>query len=97
MSNEEKVLHVGAFDTSGNEKDSIVITGWVLDAVLDPAKVEKALSQLVDQWPILAARLRQEKSVSRHSLLTFCYKRFPAEHRLFLDQCLDIPHTLSFL
>ncbi|KAF8511265.1 hypothetical protein BU17DRAFT_69703 [Hysterangium stoloniferum] len=48
----------GVFDTSGNKKDSIVLTGWVLDQILDPKKMELAYHKLVQTWPILSARLR---------------------------------------
>ncbi|KIJ46927.1 hypothetical protein M422DRAFT_46027 [Sphaerobolus stellatus SS14] len=56
MSNQ--VIPTGVFDTSGNEKDSIVVTGWVLDQVLDAGKVETAYCKLVQRWPILSSRLR---------------------------------------
>jgi len=53
-----QILPTGAFDTSGNEKDAIVVTGWILDQVLDPEKIESAYKKLVQRWPILSARLR---------------------------------------
>ncbi|GJJ15413.1 hypothetical protein Clacol_009689 [Clathrus columnatus] len=53
-----QIIPTGVFDTSGNEKDSIVVTGWVLDQVLDVEKIEAAYLKLVQRWPILSARLR---------------------------------------
>jgi hypothetical protein len=57
------IIPIGAFDTSGNEKDSIVATGWILDGLLDPEKVESAYTKLVRTWPILSARLRTHNKV----------------------------------
>lgn len=54
-----KIIPTGVFDTSGNEKDSIVVTGWVLDQVLDAQKVENAYKKVVEAWPILSSRLRE--------------------------------------
>ena len=64
MAQAGRTIKAGAFDTCGNEKDSIVITGWVLDTVLDADKLQRAFEQLVQHWPILSARLRKDKSVS---------------------------------
>lgn len=58
-----QTIPTGVFDTSGNEKDSIVVTGWVLDQVLDAGKVEAAYQKLVEKWPILSARLRKRGKV----------------------------------
>ncbi|EJD44092.1 hypothetical protein AURDEDRAFT_114396 [Auricularia subglabra TFB-10046 SS5] len=52
----------GVFDVSGNEKDSIVLTGWVIDRVVDPTKVERAWAKLVETWPLLGSRLRKNKT-----------------------------------
>ncbi|KAG9032704.1 hypothetical protein FS842_004055, partial [Serendipita sp. 407] len=42
----------------------VFITGWVLDAVLDPVRVENAFAKLVDIWPVLSARLRTKSDGS---------------------------------
>ncbi|KAG8839350.1 hypothetical protein FRC18_011461 [Serendipita sp. 400] len=64
MSQAYKSIPIGALDISSPTKDFIFITGWVLDAPLDPIKVENALAKLVDIWPVLSARLRT-KPVSK--------------------------------
>ena len=58
------IIPTGIFDTSGYEKVLVVVTGWVLDQVLDASKVESAYHKLVETWPILSARLRTRGKVS---------------------------------
>ncbi|KAG8788417.1 hypothetical protein FRC15_004392 [Serendipita sp. 397] len=58
MSQAHRSVSIGALDISGPEKDFILVTGWLLDATLDPVKVENAFAKLVDVWPVLSARLR---------------------------------------
>ncbi|EIN12483.1 hypothetical protein PUNSTDRAFT_141174 [Punctularia strigosozonata HHB-11173 SS5] len=53
-----QIIAAGSFDTSGNEKHSILVIGWVLDAPLDPLILEHAWAKLNSDWPILSARLR---------------------------------------
>ncbi|KAG8765022.1 hypothetical protein FRC20_007686, partial [Serendipita sp. 405] len=64
MSQTYKSVPIGALDSSGPEKDCVFITGWVLDAVLDPVRVENAFAKLVDIWPVLSARLRTKSDGS---------------------------------
>ncbi|KAG8810791.1 hypothetical protein FRC17_002782 [Serendipita sp. 399] len=59
MSQPPRIISIGWMDRSTPAKDFILITGWVLDGVLDPIKVQKAFSRLVDIWPVLSARLRK--------------------------------------
>ncbi|KZV86526.1 hypothetical protein EXIGLDRAFT_840716 [Exidia glandulosa HHB12029] len=74
------IVPAGVFDVSGNEKDSIVITGWVVDRVLDPAKVERAWATVVQTWPLLGARLRKNKNTSAWEY--HLYSSFsPSRHR----------------
>jgi hypothetical protein len=61
------IIPISTFDTSGNEKDSIVVTGWILDGLVDPKKVESAYTRLVKSWPILSARLRTHDKVPSNS------------------------------
>ncbi|EIN05849.1 hypothetical protein PUNSTDRAFT_54705 [Punctularia strigosozonata HHB-11173 SS5] len=54
------IIPVGSFDSSGAEKHTILVTGWVLDARLDPSKLEAAWRDLSIAWPILSARIRKD-------------------------------------
>lgn len=53
----------GVLDSS-HATDSIILTGWVLDQPLEPARLEKAWSVLIATWPILVARLRRDRKAS---------------------------------
>ncbi|PWN52089.1 hypothetical protein IE53DRAFT_392294 [Violaceomyces palustris] len=46
------------FDTSGNEKDALVLYGWVVKGQLQVSNLRSAWWKLLQAWPILAARLR---------------------------------------
>jgi hypothetical protein len=59
MGEHVRVIPAGTFDASGNEKHSVLVLGWVLDAPLDPVKLEHAWAKLNTEWPILSARLRK--------------------------------------
>ncbi|KAI0922391.1 hypothetical protein AcV7_005935 [Taiwanofungus camphoratus] len=54
----------GVLDSS-HATDSIILTGWVLDQPLEPARLEKAWSVLIATWPILVARLRRDRKTLR--------------------------------
>lgn len=56
-----KVLPVGVLDSK--YANAIILVGWVLDKPLDAAKMEAAWSTLIEAWPILVARLRQDAKV----------------------------------
>ncbi|TEA20446.1 Transcriptional regulator sdnM [Colletotrichum sidae] len=59
MSSSYQRIPCGVFDTSGNEKDAIVLYGWIVEGQLDTGRLEAAWWALAKRWPILLARLRQ--------------------------------------
>ncbi|KAH9846780.1 hypothetical protein C2E23DRAFT_872203 [Lenzites betulinus] len=84
------VLPCGVLDTS-HATDSIIVTGWVLDQRLEPQKVLEAWASLVNAWPILNARLRQDRKRLRWE---YHIPVKPAASESFAK--LDIPGPIEF-
>lgn len=61
------VVSAGVLDTS-HATESIIVTGWVLDCVIEPKKIEHAWAELASAWPILISTLRRDPSVSVYCL-----------------------------
>lgn len=59
-----QILRPGILDVCSPEKESIVLTGWVVNAALDPVKLEQSWAILTQKWPILTSRLRRNDVVS---------------------------------
>ncbi|KAK0548728.1 hypothetical protein OC845_003441 [Tilletia horrida] len=98
----ERVLP-SVFDLSGQERQTIVIYGWLLDGRLDVDKLQASWRKLVHKWPVLSARLRNSDKVtdkmSRSIHWEYCIP--PAtllDHVLDSDMSLDRPEaTRAFL